>query len=338
MTLTLPSGHVHTAPGLAEQWSWEGFDIAEADRRLAADHDEERGRYSEQRRGLYTDFAALPLPNEGLSRGALLAEYVEWCNAWGSPGFFGFLFSLEGHRRGRYYVREKRTGRLFTEDEFFERYPEAELGDERHREPVRAEWFSREIALMRATLLLCADREAEGPDEETLGRARNELARHLDWLPRQGLLGGHPDHRDGLYHASGEEELDHWLLLHAGGARLAPTYARRSASRDAVWVFDSFMDALYHLLLEDITGGQRIRRCADPKCGRLFRPRRDSIYHDERCRHRVDVERQASKLKLALTLRGEGRSVVEIAEKLGWSVDMTARKLSRAQKRAGGSP
>ena len=130
-----------------------------------------------------------------------MARYVAWCNQWGSPGLFGFLFAAAGQRRGRFYVREKRSGRLLSEDEFFERYPEAELGDERYREPVRVAWLSREISLLRDVLTLCEHLQGAAVDKKDLDRAQAALAAHLGPLPATGLLGSQPDHRQGVSHA-----------------------------------------------------------------------------------------------------------------------------------------
>ena len=118
--------------------------------------------------------------------------------------------------------------------------------------------------------------------------------------------------------------------MHGGGTRLAFSYNPRSGSREAIWLFDSFLDALYHLLLEDVTAGQRNRRCADPKCGQFFRPKRDGVYHDERCRRRVAVERDTAKLRAALALHGRGTPLAAIAHQVGWSTEKAERKLLRA--------
>ena len=327
LTIVTPGGE---GSGSREQWAWEPYDIAVADRALAADHEAQRGRYSEQRLGLYTAFAALPLLSEGPRREAVVARYVAWCNRWGSPGLFAFLFAAAGRRRGRFYVREKRSGRLLSEDEFFELYPEAELGDERYREPVRVAWLSREISLLRDVLTLCEHMQGAAVDEKDLSQARDALAKHLGPLPVTGPLGSHPDHRQGVYHARGDEELAHWLLVHSGGTRLAFSYNPRSGSHEAIWLFDSLLDALYHLLLEDVTAGQRIRRCADPKCGQFFRPKRDGVYHDERCRRRVAVERDTAKLRAALALYEQGAPLVAIADQVGWSTEKAELKLLRA--------
>ena len=319
-----------------EQWWWERYDLRAMNDQLREDHDLERGRCSEERRALHTDFANLPILGEDGSRGAVAARYVEWCNRWGSPGLIAFLYAPAGVHDGQRYIREKRTGRLLSDDEFDAEHPGLDLGDSRHREPVRIDDFSREVDLLRQVLILCEPR----PTAEESARARAKLLEHMPYArvtvteswedeagrkvrtdvldgrirllnedgqevgrgafrPRtrtvlhdsDGLFRGLPSHRDGVYPPPEDDVLAAWLWLHAD-ARLAVTFDAKSKRRDAVWAFGSFMDALYHLLLEDITGGVLIRRCANDKCRRFFRPKRDGVYHDGRCRDRVDKMNQ----------------------------------------------
>gem|GEM_PF-6421132 len=312
-----------------DHWTWEQYDILAADRGLAEEHDEHRGRYSEQRRGLYLAFAELPLLSEGESREAVVAEYASWCEHWGSPGLFGFLFAPAGSFEGCALISEKRSGELLPETLFYERYPEADRTLERYREPVRVGWFSREVYLLRQTLTLAAALQ-ENTHSKEARKAERELRRHLQTVPAPSLSGSAPDHTQGVRQRSGDETLLAWLNLH-GQARLWATYDPRTRHHESIWQFDSFMNALYHLLLEDVTGGQRIRRCADPKCRRFFRPKRNSIYHDESCRRRHDSEKDRERSARALKMQQAGGTVAEIAEKLGWDEKKTATKLRKAE-------
>lgn len=285
---------VHDGFIAPEQWSWEQYVISEADEELEREHDRERGRNSEERRSLYIAFAALPILGERQTQEGVAQEYCEWCGLWGSPGLFGFLFASAGFREGEWFVQERRTGGISTEREFYERYPEADVGDERYREPVRVEWLSREVELMRHALTLSLVVQGQDVDAAEREAAETTLSEHLPYAA-QGMSTAPPDYRQGVNLQREDEMLSRWLWAHASRAQLAFTRGSRTCSREVVWTFDSFMAALYHLLLEDITGGQLIKRCADPKCRRFFRPDRDAEYHDGRCRNRVDKERQRAK-------------------------------------------
>ena len=272
----------------------------------------------------------LAVLGERQAREKVADEYLAWCNRWGSPGLLGFLFSPAGIREGEWYLREKRTGALLSETEFFARYPEAELGDRRYREPVRIDDLSREISLFRDVLLLCTQLrgdEADDDDDE-IENARAALLGEL----RGDEVGSpqRPDYQQGFYVREADRVLWRWLWVHARGGRLSFTDNPRSKSYETVWAFDSFIDGLYHLLLEDITTGQKVRRCADRKCRVFFRPKRGGAYHDERCRRRSDTEMQNAKVKEGLALQDKGETISAIAARFKWSEKDTARRLSKA--------
>ena len=302
--LVLVGGDDDSLSARGRVFEWQPYSIATADAQLAIEHDRERGvyvqktgvlkpRYSGERLGLVTLFSRLPLLGERKTRDLVVDEYVEWCNRWGSPGLFAFLFEVGGYRRGREYIKEKRTGALLSDEEFYGRYPEADLGDERYREPVRVEWLSREVALLRHTLTMCAGANGLGDvDEDEVAAADDALRSHLVYAG-QGLTGGVPDYRQGASRRSDDDLLAKWLWVHSSGSRLVFARDFKEGSRLVlVWTFDSFLGALYHLLQEDLTAGQLIRRCADPKCRVFFRPDRDGKYHDLKCRTRVRLERR----------------------------------------------
>ena len=304
----------------SEQLAWQSYSIAAADAQLAVDHDRERGvqdphtglmkpRYSGERLGLVTLFSRLPLLGERKKRDDVVREYVEWCNAWGSPGLFAFLYEVAGYRRGREYVRDKRSGTLLTDEEFYGRHPEADLGDERFREPVPVEWFSREVALLRHALTLCAAAAGLGDvDKAEVQEADRVLGAELTYAG-QGLRRGIPDYDQGANRNAADDVLARWLWVHSSGSRLVFSRDYREGGRPTlVWSFDSFMGALYHLLQEDLTAGQLIRRCADPKCRVFFRPDRDGKYHDLKCRTRVRLAaaRARKKAEAAASQDGPG--------------------------------
>ena len=291
---------VFPLPAGSEGFEWERYNIAAADAQLAIDHDHERSvrvgpgpedltpRYSGERLGLVTLFSRLPLLGERKTRDAVVSEYVEWCNRWGSPGVFAFLFEVAGYRKGREYIKEKRSGRLLSAEELYGRYPEADLGHERYREPVRVEWMSREVELLRHTLTLCVGANGLGDVDESEMRAADGVLRSHLVYAGQGLTGGVPDYLQGAHRRSEDDLLAGWLWVHSSGSRLVFARDFKEGGRPMlVWTFDSFLGALYHLLQEDLTAGQLIRRCADPKCRVFFRPKRDGEYHDLKCRTRV---------------------------------------------------
>lgn len=344
-----------------EQYAWERYSIADEHVRLEAEHDAERGvfdrnrggvatpRYSEERAGLFTEFARLPALDDGESLSGVVSQYVSWCNRYGSPGLFAFLFATAGHRDDTWYVQERRTGVLKTEAEFYDLYMEADVGDERYREPVRVDWLSREVVLLRHTLALCA--EAQGDESTAEGDAAREALGAASAFVTQGLGFGLPGHEQGVYfrrrvrHLEGlgvdvadldDSLLWSWLWVNSGGSRLAFSRDPRTGRPTRVRLFDSFMSALYHLILEDLTAGQAIRRCADPKCRVYFRPKRRGEFHDLKCRTRVRRENDREGARLALELSDKGTSAEAIAaalqERLGerWTQDKTDAELSKA--------
>jgi len=374
-----------------EQFAWEPYNIADAHVRLEAEHDAARSapdgpnperrkpRYSEERAGLYTDFSRLPVLGEGEPHDKVVSEYVAWCNRWGSPGLFAFLFTIAGQRRRKWYIQEKRTGVLSSEGEFYKLYREADVGDERYREPVRVEWLSREVELLRHALTLRMLVQGHDVDADELRLARDTLLAHLPYpqttitetweddagrevmvggeegawrpvnelgqdvdpdrvrprerrvlLPSHGLQRGLPTHEEGVYLHADDDVLAAWLWMHASGSRLAFTRDPRAHRPACVWVFDSFIGTLYHLLLEDLMAGQAIRRCADPKCRVFFRPKRDAEYHDLKCRTRVRLEADRRGVRHALELHDGGVSTQAIAKQLGWTPEKTERELQRA--------
>ena len=125
----------------------------------------------------------------------------------------------------------------------------------------------------------------------------------------QGLRRGIPDYDQGANRNAADDVLARWLWVHSSGSRLVFSRDYREGGRPTlVWSFDSFMGALYHLLQEDLTAGQLIRRCADPKCRVFFRPDRDGKYHDLKCRTRVRLAaaRARKKAEAAASQDGPG--------------------------------
>ena len=116
----------------------------------------------------------------------------------------------------------------------YAQYPGADVGPERYREPVRVEWMSREIELLRHALTLSMvvqDRVGVARAEREAVRAA--LSKHLPYVV-QGMSFALPAYRQGFYHRSGvhddhdsgeyvterdDELLSRWLWVRARGWR-----------------------------------------------------------------------------------------------------------------------
>ncbi len=68
-----------------------------------------------------------------------------------------------------------------------------------------------------------------------------------------------------------------------------------------IWQHRSFLTAVYHLLVVDLSGHSLLRRC--PSCRRFFQPKRDSTYCSERCYDRQRKEAQETLTEALSELR-----------------------------------